>query len=67
VRTIRKYSIGLGDIFNAFGSNAQIETLAETEYSSHEDIAFGAFPDLLDKPLVDLELIEPQFIQLGET
>src|SRR5207245_2567491 len=35
--------------------------------SSHEDIAFGAFPDLLDKPLVDFELIEPQFIQLGET
>ena len=62
MRTIRKCSIGLSYIFNAFGGNAQIETFAETEYSSHEDIAFGAFPDCLDKPLVDLELIEPQFI-----
>jgi hypothetical protein len=62
VRTIRKCSVGLSDIFDALGGNAQIETFAEPEYSSHEDIAFGAFADLLDKPLVDLELIEPQFI-----
>ncbi len=39
VRTILKCSIGLSDSFDAFGGYAQIETFAETEYSSHEDIA----------------------------
>ena len=67
MRTIRKCCIGLSDSFNAFGRNAQLETFAETEDSPHEDIAFGAFPDFLNKPLVDLELVEPEFIELGET
>ena len=66
VRAQPEGRIGLRVILYAFGGNAQIQAFAETENCPQENITLAAFAEFFDETLVDLELVEPQLVQVRE-